>query len=438
MSELPDAFQDAIKVSRCLGVQYLWIDALCIIQDSDADKVMEIATMDEVYHNALVTICGANVDSFSQSFLATWVPRSYPDPFRLAKIQFPCPNGDMGNIFAEAGSGYSSSKEPLGQRGWALQERLVSPRVLTFGHHQMYWHCQSAQHSEGGGYKDDFSGPGSRLDRLGHGFFKQKGDCHMSTDHHEIYHNWRTIVEDYRKRRLTVRADVLPALSGIATRFANILNDTYCAGLWKNDLLNCLAWHSAVEPNSNTSRPSEYRAPTWSWASIDSPTYWWPRGEKATVDIVMSTKVVNCDVEPVCPIAPYGKVQAGRIELRGPLRDVDWDGGEGIEDADGASLATAMPDATMETLDISVDGEVAKPIVFHMGVDQEGVNAVTRRVSCVPLKGRFSLILERQLDGEYVRLGLAHLDYPNDDDKLWRRDFERLYKGCSERTIIIR
>jgi Heterokaryon incompatibility protein (HET) len=261
--EIPATYRDAILAARLLNIQYLWIDALCIIQDSEIDKAVEMATMDQVYHNATVTIAAANVKGCFERFLSNWVPRSFPEQVQLANINFPCPNGKTGNIFVEHGRGHGAYSKPLSKRGWALQERLLSPRVLTFGQHQMSWHCQTAHHSEGGSYDDEFLGPGRRMERLGYEFFQHKGQSPGSTASDEIYGNWRDIVTDYSERQLTVRTDTLPGLSGIASRFASVLNDTYCAGLWKNDLLRCLGWLAAGDEEV-IRRPSEYRAPTWS------------------------------------------------------------------------------------------------------------------------------------------------------------------------------
>jgi Heterokaryon incompatibility protein (HET) len=434
ISETPATFRDAICVTRRLNIRYLWIDALCIIQDSEVDKAVEMATMDQVYHNATVTIAAANVEGCSESFLATWVPRSYPEPFRLAKINFPCADGETGNVFVEYGRGYWPHLEPLSKRGWALQERLVSPRVLTFGQHQMWWHCQTAQHSEGGGFSDDFVAIEKRVERLDYDFFQQKRERPRLTESNKIYRNWRDIVDDYSQRQLTVRTDNLPALSGIATRFASVLNDIYCAGLWRNDMLRCLAWYTGAE--IDTRRPSEYRAPTWSWASVDTSVLWWRREGKPTMEFLIPTEVIDCEVTPVYPKAPFGEVQGGTVELRGLVKDLDWDGDQEIRDVDGDSIAKASPDVSMETLYVDADARGPQPVDFYMGSYKEVVNPIVRRVSCIPVTDHMSLILERQRDGKYVRLGTVSFDGADDDDgEEWVQHF---YEGATERTVVIR
>ncbi len=80
----------------------------------------------------------------------------------------------------------------------------------------MYWHCQTAQYSEGAGYLDDFSGRSEGIDRLYHNFFQQKRDVQTTIDFIELYDHWLVILRDYYRRELTLRTDILLALSGVA------------------------------------------------------------------------------------------------------------------------------------------------------------------------------------------------------------------------------
>lgn len=431
MSDLPAAFCDAIKVTRSLEFQYLWIDALCIVQDSDTDKAFEIATMDQVHHNASVTICAANIASCSQSFLSTWIPASYPSSFQLSAIKFPCPDGAMGTILVEEKQGYSSSSEPLNQRGWALQERLLSPRVLTFGSIQMYWQCQTALCREGG-TAEEFEP--CNMWRLSDDFFQRNANGGIPTGVDQIYDRWYDIIEDYSTRQLTLRTDMLPALSGIATRFASMLNDSYCAGLWRNDLLNGLAWMAV----GDKTRPSAYRAPSWSWASFDDGAIYLKR-LTAKTDLVQLTKVVSSDIQPLHPTAPFGEVQAGTIELRGVVKDTDWVSVQDFEHADGNFLSTVSPDVDEETIGNAVEPGVGERAVFQTGYDvKQGDNAVSRPVSLLPIADTCSLILECQPDGKYVKLGLLSSFRDPETAEDLNAKLEEFYEGCTERTVVIR
>jgi Heterokaryon incompatibility protein (HET) len=435
-SDLPVTFCEALEVTRALGIRYLWIDALCIIQDSDSDKAIEMAKMDQVYHDSSLTICAANASVSSISFLNIFYPRSMPNPYRLAKINFPVPGGLVGNVFLEEEHRYDPREEPLNKRGWALQERLLSPRVLTFGSFQMYWHCQSEHHCEGGTVRDVWK---KGTERLGHNTFRGKPTHEISAEVTQVYDNWLDILEDYTQRQLTFRADLLPALSGIATRFGIVLNDTFCAGLWRNDLQVGLAWNTGADPL--TPKPSEYRAPTWSWASVDGEVYWNMRRREVKSEIVMQTKIISCDIQPKFSLAPLGEVKGGTIEIHGLVREFDWDGKVNIEDEDkGGYVASMWPDLIEETLHNESDNDGGEPVVFYMGEDQQRVNSTTRRVSCIPMTDFCSLVLDRQRDGEYVRLGTLKFwtGDDDDDDDVRRENMERFFKGSTERTLVVK
>lgn len=81
-----------------------------------------------------------------------------------------------------------------------------------------------------------------------------------------IQEAWYQIIDDYSESQLTLQEDKLPALSGMASRFHAITKDDYLAGHWRIDLERSLFWEG-LGPNAFRVKP--YRAPTWSWASID-------------------------------------------------------------------------------------------------------------------------------------------------------------------------
>jgi Heterokaryon incompatibility protein (HET) len=438
IDEMPAVFQDAVNATRLLGLQYLWIDALCIIQDSDLDKAVEMAVMDRVYYNAFVTICAANSAKCSSGFLQARCPRSVPHTYYLAQISFPCPDGPVGSIFLEVQSLYYQEYEFLSQRGWALQERLLSPRVITFGFFQMLWQCQGAEHCDGGS-TIAFNKTGR--ERLNHQFFQQKKNTDEQTELNQIYDDWLDVVKDYSRRQLTFHADILPALSGVATRFGAVLGDTYCAGLWRNDIRTGLTWRT--EALDETKRSPNYRAPTWSWASIDGQVYWsFTRRREVKSDLVMRTKIVSCEVQPLHQTAQFGEVKSGVIQLHGIIKSMDWDGSGSILWRNGPTLmAEAYPDLVVETLKHDAGDEV---IEFHMGRERKGVNSITRPVSCVPITDECSLMLEHQQDGNYSRIGVidfsAYPDLDSDGKYFCLADLdmiEEFYEDGIEGTISI-
>ena len=142
--------QDAVVVTRGLGIQYLWIDALCIIQGQASDKMHEIASMGKIYKNATVTISAANSRSAQDGFLK-YQKRGVSVQTALlcrASNQEVLPensdlsrNGPYGKVWLELERVQDHSTEPLSQRGWAFQEQVLSLRLLQYGSEGVTWHC---------------------------------------------------------------------------------------------------------------------------------------------------------------------------------------------------------------------------------------------------------------------------------------------------------
>jgi hypothetical protein len=147
MRELPPTFRDAVLITRRLDHQYLWIDSLCIVQDSPEDWLAESARMGYIYKHASLTIAAeAAVDSEAGIFESTNKVRS-----KTSSIEVPYHRKDT-----SAGQMYiqklfdspDEARGPLSQRAWTLQEDLLSPRTLRFGAQQVWWRCREMQCNE--------------------------------------------------------------------------------------------------------------------------------------------------------------------------------------------------------------------------------------------------------------------------------------------------
>ena len=139
--ELPQTFQDAITVTRRLQIRYLWIDSLCILQDSPEDWDHESVQMHHVYGNAYVTLAADDSRNSSQglfrgrhSSLATpsIVVSAWKEALTQKFIVIPR------RFWSE-----SVAESPLNRRAWVLQERYLSPRIIHFGETQILWECKS-------------------------------------------------------------------------------------------------------------------------------------------------------------------------------------------------------------------------------------------------------------------------------------------------------
>lgn len=132
--EMPKNFQDAVRATRSLGVTYLWIDSLCIIQEDEADWEVESAKMEEVFSSAYCTIAASSAQSSLEGFLGDRAPRAYV-------TVHPKQGGVL--YLAEAIDDFQGHVEQsvLNSRGWVLQERALSRRTLHFTSIQVYWEC---------------------------------------------------------------------------------------------------------------------------------------------------------------------------------------------------------------------------------------------------------------------------------------------------------
>lgn len=227
-SELPLTIKDAIEVTRKLKVRYLWVDAFCIIQDSPGDWSAEAGKMVGVYGGAFLTIsCAAGPDV--QHGLSTKDQKK----------------GTLGPIYAPA---VVLAEEPLNKRAWALQERLLSPRMLIFGSHDLYWECRNHQFSRSG---------------IHYALVCRRLQLKPAAD------DWKKIVEEYSCRSMTRETDKLPALAGLAASFEASTGLSLVSGLVRIYLMAELLWFQKDGSRIEPGLPIQYRAPSWSWASID-------------------------------------------------------------------------------------------------------------------------------------------------------------------------
>ncbi|KAF2191137.1 HET-domain-containing protein, partial [Zopfia rhizophila CBS 207.26] len=319
---LPKTFQDAVFLTRRLSIQYLWIDSLCICQDDGPDWERESAKMAQIYQNAYLTIAATGSKHDSHGLLANRSPPEYVDFSMTMK------NGRHGEVHAfllpledaaHASSYCSLREDPLSSRGWALQERFLASRILHFATKQMFFECYCHMLSE-----DGFRVQGrfnSIHEDVHPSQVKQEGSS-LSTLKARQYRGpwlWYSLLYSYYPRNLSKSSDKLPALSGIARTFEEKTGDKYVAGLWRSQLIEGLIWQATGIQSGKMKAPPEYRAPSWSWASIDGPfgNLGLAKKDDGTdwIDIAI---IIDCHVEPKGE-NPYGEVKSGWIQMKAPI-----------------------------------------------------------------------------------------------------------------------
>lgn len=190
---LSRTFQHAILITQQLGVRYLWIDSLCIIQDNDEDWREQSGRMRQIYEGTYLTIAATSAASGEDGCFSSHIPyKELHEGLLVRKIYNHSPWAWMQSLR----SNKTILDNPLLSRGWCLQERLLSPRVLHYAAEDLVWECKELTHYECGGICSD------------HRNFKK--DFHTSF-------LWKDVIEEYAGSKLTRYTDVLEALSGVAS-----------------------------------------------------------------------------------------------------------------------------------------------------------------------------------------------------------------------------
>ena len=329
LATLPQLYEDAMHVTRRLGIRYLWIDSLCIIQRGDglADWRHEVTHMDKIYSNTFCNISATDAPDAHHAMFHTRNPEvHYPQRVNVstdggeAISQFTIMNRDFWQ--AEV------SDVRLNRRAWVLQERLMAPRVLHFGRNQILWECRTKDAAET--YPEGLPQAlhGSRYIRfkdltLATRYRQDSGNGdegayngHASNAVVAAYQPWAQIVQQYTASSLTFPDDKLVALSAVAKLMAGVLRDEYIAGLWRRYLERELLWSVCKRSRDSAKRPKVYRAPSWSWASVDgevTPGYL----DVGAGDILVN--VVDVQLDYVTD-DKTGLVRGGWLRLRGALK----------------------------------------------------------------------------------------------------------------------
>jgi Heterokaryon incompatibility protein (HET) len=407
--DLPPSLRDAVLVTEKLDLRLLWVDALCVVQDDKHDKALEISQMPSVYSHATITIAASRASRVGEGFLTERAALGKENPEKVFELPYRCPDGEMGSVVLIPR--IRESTEPLDRRAWALQERLLSTRILEYGSLQTMLTCLHSERKNDlvDGWRDRTVMNNERSDCLFIEAFQtvlshELGDSSSVSRRGNLKSplgEWHQLVKIYTHRALTLPTDRLPAISGIAERYARILRDEYVCGLWRSTLPQELLWtRSALAELS--SRPLEYQGPSWSWAAINSAVRLYSRA------ITKAFEVVECHVEPLSKDAKFGAVRSGYLKVRGYVRPVKWIRNSNI--------------ANTRQYDSFRRGDVAGPdaeIAASMTIDSleneftakdqiESVNVFLLVVSEPSHGGMEGLVLRSLLNGVYSRLGVFH------------------------------
>lgn len=264
IGDLPTLFQDFILVAWHFSIRYVWIDALCIIQDSEQDWDTEAGRMHAVYSHAICNIAACHSASPSDGLFNAMNSETVP-PVMIESSLFSTEPHLCYMFDADYWEHHISG--PLITRGWVFQERFLAPRVLYFAKTQLLWECRTQHRCEvfPAGIPLHRS---HKVESTLLGILPTEDALNAKSFSNDLFKMWCNLIESYSKCDLTYLSDKLLAIAGIAKLFQKNTNDKYFAGLWGSMILDMIDWRVNA-PESRQS--SEYRAPSWSWASIDGP-----------------------------------------------------------------------------------------------------------------------------------------------------------------------
>ncbi|KDN71792.1 hypothetical protein CSUB01_11749 [Colletotrichum sublineola] len=272
--------RDTVITCRALGIQYLWVDALCIIQGDSEDWNKESLSMSRVYYCSALTICPLASASCLQGYLS-FRPSGYDVPFQSTKQ-----NSVQGTytLYPSSDDRVSSwNWSPLmidlrqavwDTRGWTYQENMLSTRLLFFGPGLWHFACEEGAVSEDSYFESGSVVHGSLRALVAKAQEPEPEDpVEASRRVRDAYARWDETLT-IQTRECSYREDLLPGIAGLAAECAKITKDTYLAGLWGGDLHYGLVWE-VVNPEigdlstslSQKRQPCSYVAPSWSWAS---------------------------------------------------------------------------------------------------------------------------------------------------------------------------
>ena len=346
-----------IFAARLDGVGYIWIDALWINQDDQSDWLRQSAEMDRIYRGTYPNIFAtASLDNEGGLFKSRDPSRLNEEPLTVNVEGLPGAvssterhtghNSQVNRRCSILPAGYlfdRVDKTPFNARGWVLQERLMSPRILHFCHDHIVWECQgirgkcslAAGERKPTGLLDYRLTDGSNIEIFSKGAWIQDDEAHgpitpatpPESDRNAAMKIWAHTMETYFQKALTLPQDRLIALSGLAELMAKRLAfPQYVAGLWRPHLEGQLTWYVESKLNhrtrvfSHTTHvPSKDCASSFSWASIIVGDHTLVYANFAEQRYLIEIDEVV--VRPVLNENPYGLISEARIVLWCRIRE---------------------------------------------------------------------------------------------------------------------
>ncbi|KAK3369711.1 heterokaryon incompatibility protein-domain-containing protein [Lasiosphaeria ovina] len=308
---LSKTYRDAIVATRKLGIPYIWIDSLCIIQGDPDEWQRESSRMASVFSGAVLTLAATDSeDGNAGLFLTSLEPpieTTYDE--EGAPILLRCPAADNRLI----------QVSPLNSRAWTLQELVLSRRTVHFSTNQLYWQCKELFLSEDGLIQNDV------FASFRQGYMREPLDFSKTEVALEYWWMW---VKDYSARKISVGKDWVPAIAGVTEYFSQETGLTPILGMWKESLVDDLAWavdqiSSSLDANDNDTRTQDIprrssvlNIPSWTWLRYETPI-----SRARTTGSVLETHAKIQDAEVYWMETPLtSQIKSTKLTISAPLK----------------------------------------------------------------------------------------------------------------------
>lgn len=267
ISEMTAVLRDAKKITHALGIPYLWMDALCIMQDPQdhSDWERQCRQMDKIYGCAEVTLCAAASKSCTEGFLGVAgaeirLPFQSTRDFHIQGFFHlrQVLEGEAERLFAQRH--YDTNYTPWATRGWVFQERILSNAKIVFAPSNLHFACPSEYHMKN---------LSETIHEIPNRFFHASNMYALGVESSKqmAYDNWHRVLKLYSLSQcLTRSSDLLPAISGLASIFHRHVDDTYLAGHWLGSIHYSLLWARLRRPSDR----SMHRG--WHFCGDEAPT----------------------------------------------------------------------------------------------------------------------------------------------------------------------
>ncbi|KAI1427217.1 heterokaryon incompatibility protein-domain-containing protein [Xylaria sp. FL1777] len=327
---LPQTFRDAISIAEALGIRYLWIDSLCIVQDDPLEWEVEAASMKDVYSGAILTIAASEASQSTEGCFKNQSsapgpshdsPQTYKEQELLAFFTTPPYSTDRLSdiVRIQAGDVRGATQQNiLSTRGWTLQEHVLSQRMIFCMRRSLYWQCMSTYQTE----------PGAIFRARREGQFIHKGLTWVFQDGFDASYEdtWRIWMTNYSKRKFSFVRDRLCALAGIVQHYQEMAGGLPVLGLWDFSITRDLLWVRTGTCYDMGQSVKDLNIPSWSWLSCPATITFdlWKltnRSKPVNEAIQDHTNLIDWEVS-WRGTAFTSSIQRTRLVLRGPTRDV--------------------------------------------------------------------------------------------------------------------